>query len=539
MKRLVLLIFLSLLGSSLAQGTLRIGWAGSPDTLNPGTAVLAEAFTLFDLVYDSLFNLELDGSIQPELVESYDVSEDGKVWTFNIHQGVMFHDGKPLTAADVAFSLDYYKANTDFPFANGYTSYFDTVEAKDDSKVVVTLSEAIPNMLSQLLYLYILPEHVWSAYPAGSAASEFENLDMIGSGPFKMTEYKQGEFVRLTANKEHYAKPPKIDEVVFQTFGSQDVLVQALKTGQVDMITEMPNTAVVSLRNDPNIELVLGAPLAPSVRDVFFNLTTAETCPADDGICSGHPALLDLTVRKALAHATDKLQIIDVALLGLGSPGTGIIMDGMGEWYNTEVKDYDYDPEAANKLLDDAGYLDTNNDGVREMPDGSRDLSFRFYWPNDVIEAPRVAELLSQMWGDIGVKLELQALDPDALTSVCCPSFDYDIMMWGWSSDPDPGFMLSILTTDEVTTGTSETGYSNPEYDELYSAQATELDPAKRQAIVWQMQDIMMRDLPYIIPYYQQQVQAFRTDRFSGWRTDATKVALEDPSSLTQIEAIQ
>ena len=539
MKRLGLVLFLSIIGLGFAQGTLRIGWAGSPDTLNPGTAVLAEAFTLFDLVYDSLFSLELDGSMKAELVESFDVSEEGLIWTFKLHPGVVFHDGEALNATDVAFSLNYYKDNEDFPFANGYTSYFESVEAQDDSTVVITLSEAIPNMLSQLLFLYILPEHIWTAYPAGSAATEFENIEMVGSGPFQMTEYQQGEFVRLSANKAHYAKPPKIDEVVFQTFGSQDVLVQALRTGQVDMITEMPNTAVISLRNDPNVELVIGAPLAPSVRDIIFNLTNTDTCPPEDGVCSGHPALLDLNVRQALAHATDKLQIIDVALLGLGSPGTGLIMDGMGEWYNTDVQDYAYDPETAKQLLDSAGYLDTNNDGVREMPDGGRDLSFRFFWPNDVIEAPRVAELLSQMWSDIGVKLELQALDPDALTSVCCPSFDFDIIMWGWSSDPDPSFMLSVLTSDEIPTGTSETGYSNPEYDELFRAQATELDPEKRKAIVWQMQAIMMRDLPYIIPYYQQQVQAFRTDRFSGWITDATKVALEDPSSLTQIEAIQ
>ena len=305
------------------------------------------------------------------------------------------------------------------------------------------------------------------------------------------------------------------------------------------MITEMPSTAVVSLRNDPTIELVVGSPLGPSLRDVFFNLTTEATCPPEDGVCSGHPALLDLNVRKALAFATDKQQIIDVALLGLGVPGLGLVVDSMGEWYNGELMDYAYDPEAANALLDEAGYLDTNGDGVREMPDGSRDLRFRFYWPNDVIEAPRVAELLSQMWGDIGVGLELQALDPDALTSVCCPTFDFDIILWGWRSDPDPSFLLSVLTTDEISTGTSETGYANPEYDELFRAQATELDPVARKEIVWEMQDIMLRDLPYIIPYYQQEVQAYRTDRFTGWITDAAKVALEDPSSLTVIEQVQ
>lgn len=540
MKRLVFVILCALFSSSLglAQGTVRIGWAGSPDSLHPGTALLAEAFTLFDLVYDSLFNLELDGTIAPELVQSWEVSDDGLVWTFSIHEGLNFHDGKPLSAADVAFSLLYYQANEGFPFANGYTSYFESVEARDDSTVVIRLSEAIPNMLSQLLYLYILPEHIWSQYLDSTAAVEYENLDMIGSGPFSLREYRQGEFIRLAANKEHYRNPPIVDELIFQTFGSQDVLVQALKTGQLDMITEMPNTAILSLRNDPAIELVIGSPLSPSVRDIIFNLSTEDSCPAEDGVCTGHPALLDLTVRKALAHATDKEEIIDIALLGLGSPGFGLIMDGMGAWFNPTLKDYSYDPEIARQLLDEAGYLDSNANGIRNMPDGGRELSFRFYWPNDVIEAPRVAELLSQMWSDIGIKLDLQALDPDALTSVCCPSFDFDIILWGWASDPDPGFMLSILTTDEIPTGSSETAYSNPDYDALYLAQATELDPEARKAIVWHMQEIMLRDLPYIIPYYQQQVQAFRKDRFSGWITDAPKVALEDPSSLTRISQV-
>jgi peptide/nickel transport system substrate-binding protein len=439
----------------------------------------------------------------------------------------------------VAFSLLYYQAHEDFPFLSGYTEHFAAVEALDDTTVVITLDEAIPNIDAALLFLYVLPEHIWSQYTDATAAVEFENPEMIGSGPFKLVEYRQGEFARLAANQDHYQSPPKIDEVIFQTFGSQDVMVQALKTGQVDMITEMPNTAVVSLRNDPTIELVIGAPLAPSLTDIIFNITTPDVCPPEDGICSGHPALLDLQVRQALAHATDKQQIIEVILLGLGTPGIGVIADGLGDWFNSSLGDHAYDIEAANKLLDDAGYQDSDGDGVREMPDGSRPLSFRINWPNDSVDAPRTAELLAQMWGDIGIELEPQALDPDALTSVCCPAFDFDVILWGWGSDPDPGFMLSVLTTAEISTGTSETGYSNPEYDELFAAQAVELDRAKRQEIVWKMQEIMLRDLPYIIPYYQQQVQAFRKDRFKGWITDQTKVELTDPSSLTVIEAVQ
>lgn len=517
---------------------LRIGWAGSPDTLNPGAAVLSEAFTLFELIYDSMFQLQLDGSYTLELAESYEVSDDGTVWTFHLRPGITWHDGQPLTAADVVFSYNLYQATEGFPFLPVYTEYFESVEAPDDSTVVITLSEAIPNMESQLVFLYVLPEHIWAGLE-GDTAVEFENAEMIGSGPFKMVENSQNQFVHLAAVKDHYLQGPKVDEVIFQTFDNQDALVQALKTGQVDMITEMPNTAVPALRNAENVALVIGPPASPSVSDIILNLTNDETCPPEDGVCSGHPALQDRNFRLALAHATDKQQIIDVTLLGLGAPGLTLIPDSLGVFYNDSIQDYAYDPALANQILDDAGYKDTNSDGTREMADGSRDLTLRINWPSDSTWAQRGAELLAQNWAQIGVKAELQALDSDALTSICCPTFDFDIILWGWGSDPDPAFLLSVMTSDEIPTGTSETGYSNAEYDELYRKQAVELDQQSRIDMIWRMQQIVFDDIVYIIPFYGQAVQAYRTDRFSGWQTDAGKVALEDPSSLLVVEAVR
>ena len=522
-------------GESVA---VRIGWAGSPDTLNPGTAVLAEAYTLFELVYDSMYQLEFDGSYTPELAESVDVSDDGTEWTFHIRDGITWHDGEPLTASDIAFSYNLYRDHEDFPFLNVYTAYFDTIEAPDDSTVVITLSEAIPNMESQLIFLYVLPEHIWSELEF-EAVAEFENEAMIGSGPFRLAEYSQNEFVRLETVPDHVLYTPNIDEVIFQTFENQDALVQALRTSQVDMITEMPNTAVASLRNEENIELVSGAPLSPSVTDIILNQTASENCPPDDGVCSGHPALLDRNVRLAMAHATDKQQIIDVVLLGLGAPGLTLIPDSLGIWYNDSIEDYAYDIELANQILDDTGYEDTDGDGVREMPGGGDPLNFRVNWPSDSTVAPRMAELLNGMWQQIGIATELQALDPDALTAVCCPTFDFDVILWGWGSDPDPGFLLSVMLTDEIPTGNSETGYANPEYDELYQQQAVELDSDRRREIVWQMQEIVHEDIVYIIPFYAQTVQAYRTDRFTGWITDRDKLALEDLSSLVVIEPVQ
>jgi peptide/nickel transport system substrate-binding protein len=515
---------------------VRIGWGGSPDTLNPGLGILTEAYTIYELVYDSMVQLQLDGSYTWEVAEDAQVSEDGTVWTFTLRDGITFHDGEPLTADDVVFSYNLYQTQEEFPYMPVYTDYFESVEAPDDKTVVITLSEAIPNMESQLYYMYILPEHIWSQV---ENPAEFENLEMIGSGPFKLSDYRQNEFVVLEAVKDHYLYPPKIDGAVFQTFDNQDALVQALKTGQVDMITEMPNTAVATLRNEPNVEVVTGPPLAPDITDIIFNVVSDENCPADDGVCSGHPALKDLAVRQALAHAVDKQHIIDVVLLGLGNPGLTLVPDSFAQFYNNDIEDYAFDIDLANQMLDEAGYLDTDGDGVREMPDGGEPLVFRLNWPSDSTNYPRIAEILAGSWGEIGVQTEQAALDPDTVTSICCPAFDYDILIWGWGSDPDPGFLLSVMTTDEIPTGTSETGYSNPEYDELYTKQQTALDLNERVAIIKQMQEIAHTDCPYIIPYYAQAVEAYRSDRFTGWITDAGKVSLEDLTSMTVIQPVE
>jgi peptide/nickel transport system substrate-binding protein len=503
--------------------------------LNPGTGVLSEAYTIFTLIYDTMYVLQLDGTFKLTLAESVVVSDDGLTYTYKIRDGLTFHDGKPLTAEDVVFTYELYRTQTDYPYLNSYTYYFDTITATANNEVVLTLTEAIPNIEAQLVYLYILPKHIWaSVHP-----TEFNNIAMIGSGPFKMVEYKQNEFVHLAANKEHFSTPPKIDEVIFQTFENQDALVQALKTGAVDMITEMSNTAVANLRDDPNIKIVTGAPFAPEVTDFILNQVSPDNCPIDaGGLCTGHPALQDRNMRLALAHATDKQKIIDVVLLGLGTPGLTLIPDGLGVWYNNSLKDYKYDVAKSNQILDEAGYVDVDGDGVREMPDGSHSLIFRLNWPSDSIEAPRTAELLSEMWKEIGVTLELQAVDPDALTSQCCPVFDFDIIIWGWGSDPDPNLLLGVMTTDSIPTGSSESGYSNPEFDALYNKQAVEPDSTKRRELVWKMQEIVHNDVVYIIPYYAQAVQAYRVDRFAGWIINQPKIGLSDISSLTVIEPV-
>jgi len=526
--------------TTASPAIVRVGWKGAPDTLNPGMAFLTDAYTIFNLVYDTMYELELDNTFTMSLAEGVETSADGLVWTYTIRQGVTWHDGEPLTAHDIAFTYNFYHDHIDFPYLPTYTEHFASVEAPDETTVIITLDEPIPNMEAQLVFLYVLPEHIWSHQLDGNAPQEFQNLELVGSGPFRLVDYAQNEYVHLAANPDYFGKQAQVDELIFQSFGNADTLVQALQTGQVDMITELPKTAIPVLRNAENIELVTGPPLAPELADIFFNQIDPANCPtAEGGKCTGHPALRDRTVRQALAHATDKQQIIDVLLLGLGTPGLTLLPDSLTYWYNDQLQDYAFDLAEANRLLDAAGYLDVDGDGVREMPDGTNPLDFRLLWADDTPDAPRMAELLSQSWGQIGVAVQPQTYDPDALLALCCPAFDYDIIIWGWQMDPDPNLLLKVMTTAAIPNGSSEAGYANPRYDELYAQQAVELDPEKRRVLIAEMQQIVLEDVVYIVPYYAQFAQAYRTDRFTGWIADGPTLTLEDQSSLVNVRPVE
>jgi peptide/nickel transport system substrate-binding protein len=173
------------------------------------------------------------------------------------------------------------------------------------------------------------------------------------------------------------------------------------------------------------------------------------------------------------------------------------------------------------------------------MPDGSRELVFRLEWPDSNLYPRDEADLIRIMWRQIGIDVLLQSVDEDALTGRCCPAFDYDVLLWEWGSDPDPNFLLSVMLTEEIPSGYNETGYSNPEYDELYAQQATTLDDEERRGIIWRMQDIVHEDVVYIIPFYQKSVQAYRSDTFRGWLTDSGNLELSARSSLGIIEPLE
>jgi peptide/nickel transport system substrate-binding protein len=520
-------------------GTITIGRTATPDSLNPGAAYLIEAFDVFDLVYDGLIGIDLQTNPQPQLAREWSVADDQRTWTFTLHEGTTWHDGTPLTSADVKFTYEMIAGFDSFALLKDYTSLLESVEAPDPRTVIITFSEPVANTNERFAALYILPKHIWEAFDE-TAANEFENLELIGSGPFKLAEYRSGEFLRLAAVKDHYLIPPQIDEVIFRAYNNGDAMVQALRTGEIDLIRVPTNTVVRTLQSEANIEVVIGNSL--SLSDIFFNVVTPENCPPDDGVCSGHPALQDVRVRQALAHATDKQQLIDVVLLGLGVPGLSLVTPGHGDAFADQLEDYAFDVARANQILDEAGYADSNGDGVREMPnDPATPLRLRYSYPSDQsADGQRIYELLRDQWAQVGIAIDLTPLDADALTAICCPAFDYDVINWGWGLGVDPASLLYIATTEQIPTGVSEPGWSNLEYDALFAQQLRTIDRAERIRIIHEMQAILLREVPYIIPWYAQEVEAYRSDRFTGFVIDPEGLQnLSSRISLTAIRPVQ
>ena len=485
--------------------TLRVGTTYIWDTANPTYGWYG--YNLRYLIYDTLVEEAGIGKFVPGLAESWDVSDDGLVWTFKIREGVTFHDGTPLNAEEVAWSLNWtleYEPET-FAF---YLANFAEIVALDDTTLQVTLSDPVGNMEYLLMYVWILPRSVWEGMTYDDIM-EFEDLSAgIGTGPYKLTEWVEGEYLILEANEDYWRGAPAIDRVVWQEFATEDAMVQALQAGEIDVADDIPRTAVPTLQDAENIEV----PIMEStvIDELILNSHEAGTQPA---------SLNDPAVRLAIAHAIDKQQIVNVAFLGYAEPATVVIPTSLGDWHNSEIQGVPFDLAEGNRILEEAGYLDSDNDGVREDLEGNP-LEYRLNSEDGATET-RILEIISDGLAQIGISAPPAPMDPDSLIALY-PAFDFDLILWGWGLDPDPDFAMLIFTCDEREEGGwNDSGYCDEEFDEMYFEQGITVDHEARRALIWQMEEKLFTDKPYITLDYQKYVQAYRSDRFTGFGLEA------------------
>jgi len=504
-----------------AKVTFVAGTTNDMRTVNPFKAIETPEYEVLSLNYDMLINFA-KGDLGPAdgLATEWTQSEDGLTWTFTIRDGAKWHDGEPLTANDIAFTFSKiveYKLGTSLDYLPYSTP--DSFTAPDAQTLVWTTE--VPTIAPTIPpWIYIVPEHIWGELDKdGFKKWNFEagTQPSIGSGPFELTEWIKGDSWTLTANPEYWAGAPKIDEYVVKRYNNEEAMVTALKNGEIDYLAAVGPELFESLKSQDGITTWVGPATGfdqMSMNSCDPENTESKFC-ADTG-STGHPALLDPVVRNAIAHAIDRDTLVDRILGGYGLPGTTIVPPFASQWHYEPTADelVTFDIAQANQMLDDAGYLDADGDGVREMPGGGDPLDFRFILRSEDESSPDRGRFISGWLQQIGIATESEVLTDGKLINAWYAN-DYDLYMWGWGPDPDPDFILSTFTAGQCG-GWSDTCYTDPEYDQLYQDQKTASDTAERQAIINQMQQIIYRDMPEVVLYYDQSLEAYRSDEWTG-----------------------
>jgi peptide/nickel transport system substrate-binding protein len=484
--------------------------------------VETSAWGIYRLLFDSIVEFGANESFIPGLAESWSVDDTGLVWTFKIREGITFHDGTPCTAEDIAWSLKWEEEIGFDSIAYMWAGLFLEVTAVDATTLQITTGSPVGYMEYVLSYSFVVPQSVWGDISDHDTMAAYTGEDApTGTGPFVFGEWVPDEYLILDANENYWGGAPKIDQIIFQQYATEDAMVQAYLAGEVDAITSVPATAVETLQNTDDVVVSIWKSFA--VEELTLNSYAEGTQPASLG---------DPAVRLAIEYAIDRDQINQVAYLGYYTPATTFIAPVMGDWHNSELETVSFDIDMANQTLDDAGYIDTDGDDVREYSDGTP-LHYRFMTGDDATAA-RVAEVIQAGLSQAGISTEHQPVDFNTQMNKAFYEYDFDLNYWYWGMDPDPDFGGVIFLCDQLWWW-NDSGYCDPEYDEFYAASRVAIDHQDRVDAVWSMQEKIYNDRPWIVLLYGTVIQSYRPSKFDGFNP-ASRYSVSGKWSLLQAE---
>jgi peptide/nickel transport system substrate-binding protein len=495
-------------GSSAVKegGVFRLGTSSSIDSLNPFIAFQSDAYTTFEYIYPTLVQYTPALKVVPNFARGWKTSPDGRTWTFSLVPNAKWSDGKPLTAADAAWTFSTIQKFADGATANsaGYVAHMKSATAPNATTLVLSYSQPVANVLSQVQQVPIMPQHIWAQYATGNgkALKTFQNnAPIVSGGPFILTKYTPKQVALFKKNPTFYGPKPHIDGFGLQFFQTTDAEVTALKSGQLDGVeVPVPPTSVATLK--AGHFLVQSSP-GDSFDDFIINSSPDQQ--------ASHKELLNPLLRQAFDHAIDRPEVVSTSLLGHGQPGSTIIPPATGSWSDPSIKPTQFSLDTANQLLDQAGYKMGSN-GLRIA--NGHPMSYTVIMPSDRASeyGNRSFQIIQPDFKKIGVQLNLKVLDPsaayDALTANNYRNFE--ISMWDWYPLTDPDFMLSVLTCNSFDVW-NDTGYCSKAYDNLYSQQSAAMDPAKRTQVVYQMQQMIAAAKPYLVIDYPDSIEAQST----------------------------
>ena len=488
--------------------TLRVGVTQDWDGLNPAVNFSVPSYDVWNLQYATLTDkAAADFETIPALAESWEASDDGLTYTYKLREGLVWSDGEPLTAEDIAWNIN---TSRDQGWDN-MISIVANIQATAIDDTTLELVSSVPDPKLPTMDIYLVPPQIWEPIATDyDAATQYAAVDGVGSGPFILEDFTKGQSVTMDVNPSSWVwqgEDPPYDRIIFRLFENPDAMVAALQQGELDAIHGFPAGSWDTLDADPNIEVV-------AAQQGGFDEIAINGGALPDG--QPHPALLDVNVRKAIAHAIDRQAVIEdlwfghAALLETMSPSAD------PKWIPEIPEDdvFDYDPEQAIQILDDAGYLDNDGDGIREMPDGTP-IVLRHAVNTDGDLASTIGDLFVGWMEAIGIGVEIESYDQDALYGVIAEG-QYDTFYWGWTPFVDPDPMLSYFTEAEVG-NYNDANWTDPQYDQMYLEQKEELDPDRRLEIVHDMLTLFHDAAVYIPMELSPDLQAYRTDTFEGY----------------------
>ncbi|MFC1715882.1 ABC transporter substrate-binding protein [Candidatus Poribacteria bacterium] len=450
-------------------GTVRIGHSSKPDIINPILTSETISISLMSLIFSCLVGF--DGSMRPipDLARRWEVSDDGLVWTFFLRDDVRFHDDHPLTAKDVEFT---YRAILDQRNTSSTTEQYniiDRLETEGDYIFRVVLKRPFAPFIYRMSRS-IVPKHLLE--DADFYNTPF-NRQPIGSGPFKLVDWSEDDTIVLEANRRYFFKGrPVLDKLVFKTYPDRQTALKAISQGEMDIALNLAaaDLAFVSRRRAFRVYQVS----SPAYYAIIFDLN--------------NPMFEDMRVRKALDCAIDRDSIIKNQLKGYSSICTGPF--AVDSWpYNPDVQSTPYDIEKARELLEQAGWRDSDGDGVLDKDGEAFEISLTM--PNISDSLERVAVAIRAQLMKVGIRTKLVYIDDSELHKT---QFQAILSMIITSTDPDYAYQVWHSESGDMNLAS----YKNKFVDELLELGRQTTDIEKRKAIYHRVHRIIHDDYPAV-----------------------------------------
>jgi len=451
------------------------------------------------LLYDRLVTFDPDLNIKPQLAESWQVSPDQKTITFRLRRGVKFHDGTPLNAQAVKFNiermLDPKRNTTNRPLWDPIAG----ADVVDENIVAINTKQPFGDILNTLA-------HGSAAMLSPTAlqknGDESETLNPVGSGPYMLQSFDPGQELTLKAFPDYWGGKPKLDKVVFRYIPEAATRLSALRTGSVDVIDALPYPLISGLKSDQKVEIIT----KPSLRPLGLALMTK------------HAPFDDVKVRQALNYAIPVKTIADRVFFGYAMASDSPMA------FNTTgykaVGGYTFDPERAKALLAEAGFKDTNNDGILDRngtPFKMALLTSEGEFPNDV----QTAEIAAKSFRDLGIDATISKVERGSYWDTLRLSeaeIKWDAALFGFNPSNGSGtYHLDSLFHSNANSADRPvawniTRYQNAEVDALIQQAKTTIDPDTKKEILGKAQEIIWKEAPYVWMHVPEVVSAKRKD---------------------------